>query len=125
MQEQISTQEKIEKIFDIVDSGVGLAEEMASKVRQFADALAGLTHGQFFGVDFIRRDGTLRRMAAKLMYFPVDPDNERSVRQAGIAARSGNLVVLDATRTAQTGKPQVRSFNLDRVVRLRIDGQEL
>ncbi len=94
-------------------------------VETFTAALAQLTRGQFFGVEFIRRDGALRRMSAKLVRFEIDPDNPRSVRQADVGARSGNVVVLDASLTARTGQRKVRSFSVDRLVCLRICGQTI
>ena len=90
-------------------------EDRTEVVQAYQEALGGLTRGQFFGVDFVKRDGTTRRMSAKLI----------NVNQMGPAAYKGNLIVLDATTTAQTGAHEIRSFNLDRVLRLKIAGKEL
>ena len=82
-------------------------------VEVYQTALSELVQGQIFGVDFVRADGSVRKMAAKLL------------NMGEIAARSGNVLVLDMVATAKTGEQQIRSFKLARVLRLRVAGQEI
>ena len=88
-------------------------------VEVFRAAVEELATGTFVGLDFVRKDGTPRRMSAKLGI--ADPTSE----QVRNMARHGYLTVVDATATARSGEWQFRNVSVETVSRVRIAGRDL
>lgn len=88
---------------------------MKNNKTEIVQSLLKETNGRFFSVEFIKKDGTPRRMLARLGV----RKNLKGVGLAYVPEERGNMVVYDMV------KRQYRTISMDTVIKIKINGVEV